>query len=131
MPLSASKSAGTWAAIFVMSPVILLTPAAPLVACRHDGDFVHFGKRLGHGANHIGHVGEQLVHHRGLVPSLVGFGFHVHGLGFGLALLEDDGGFSFTLRANGCSASLGFSGQTCLLGLGEILEYAAFRFRRP
>ena len=37
---------------------------------------------------------------RGLVVLLVGFGLHIHRLRFGIALLEDDLGFGFTLRAN-------------------------------
>ncbi len=55
----------------------------------------------GESPHDLRHIGDQLVDHRGLVVFLVGFGLHVHGLGFGLAFLEDDLGFGFALRADG------------------------------
>ena len=48
-----------------------------------------------------GMLRDQLVDDGGLVELLVGLGLHVHGLGFGFALLEDDLGFGFALRADG------------------------------
>ena len=88
-------------------------------------------QRLGHRAHHVGHVGEQLVHHRGLVPFLVRLGLHVHRLGFRLALLEDDGCFRFTLRADRGGAAFGFGRQAILLGGSHVLDALTFDLRRP
>src|SRR5947199_386326 len=44
---------------------------------------------------------EQLVDDRGLVVFLVGLGFHIHRLRFGLAFLEDDLGFGLALLPDG------------------------------
>src|SRR5439155_7917641 len=92
------------------------------VAGGHNGDLVHVGQRLGHGPHHFGHVGDELIHHCSLVPPLVRFGFHVHGLGFSLAFLEDDLGFSFTLHANGLSLAFSLGDLALLLGFRDVQD---------
>ena len=128
MPESVSNSAGTCAAILVMSPVILFMPGGIAVAGGNDGDLVDVGQRRGQRAHHFRHAGDQLVDDRRLVVFLVGLGLHVHGLGFGFALLEDDLGFGFALRADGGGVTFGFRDQALLLGLGQRLDALALDF---
>src|SRR5438045_1115377 len=97
----------------------LVHPRRVAVAGGNDGDFVHVGKRAGHGSDDLGHAGEQLVDDRRLVVLLVGFGFHVHGFGFGFTLLEDDFRFGFALSANRRRVTFGFGNQALLFGGGE------------
>ena len=108
MPESVSNSAGTCAAISVMSPVILCMPADCAVAGGDDRDLVDVGQRRGQRAHDFRHAGDQLVDDRRLVVFLVRLGLHVHRLGFGFALLEDDLGFGFALRADRGGAAFGF-----------------------
>src|ERR1035441_3772038 len=55
---------------------------------------------------HFRQTADQLVENGRLVELLVGFGFDVHRLGFGFALLEDDLGFRLALRADAGGAGL-------------------------
>ena len=93
-----------------------------VVAGGDDGDLVDLAERLGHGADDVGHVGDELVDDGGLRPLLVGFGFDVHGFGFGFALLEDDVGFGFALQPGGCGAAFGFHGDARLFGVGDVFD---------
>ena len=99
MPDSVSNSAGIWAAMLTMSPVILFMPAVvPLPV-----ETIVILSTLASGAASArtisGKAGDQFVDDGGLVVFLIRFGFHVHGPGFGFTFLEDDLGFGFTLRA--------------------------------
>ncbi len=89
---------------------------------------VHVGERRRQRADDFRHGGDQLVDDRSLVELLVGLGLHVHGAGFGVAFLEDDLGFGFTLRANGGGAAFGFDDGTVAFGLGHRLDAAALEF---
>src|SRR3984885_713099 len=93
-----------------------------VVAGGDDGNLVDLTKRLGHGTDYVSHVGDELVDDCGLRPLLIGFGFDVHGLGFGFSLLEDDAGLGFTLQTGGGSAALGFHGDAALFGIGDIFD---------
>ena len=79
-------------------------------------------------ADDFRHGGDQLVEDRGLIELLVGLRLHVHGARFGVALLEDDLGFGFTLRANGGGAAFGFDDGTVAFGFGERFDAAALEF---
>src|SRR5271168_2485998 len=98
------------------------------VAGGDDGDLVDLAERLGQGAHDVRHTGEEFVHDGGLVVFLESFGLDVHGLGFGFALLEDDFGFGFTLRANGGGAAFGFADEALTLGVGDGLDALALDF---
>src|SRR5208283_533862 len=92
------------------------------VASRDHSDLVHVRQRARQGLHDLGQSGYQFVYDRGLVVLLVGLGFHVHGASFGIALLEDDFGFGFALRANGAGAAFGFHHSALALRLGERLN---------
>src|SRR5271156_1991393 len=98
------------------------------VAGGDDGDLVDLAERLGQGAHDVRHTGEEFVHDGGLVVFLESFGLDVHGLGFRFALLEDDFGFGFTLRANGGGAAFGFADEALTLGVGDGLDALALDF---
>src|SRR5207247_1895193 len=59
---------------------------------------------------------------RGLRPFLIGLCLDVHRFGLGLALLEDDVGFGFTLQFGGGGAAFGLHGDAGLLGVGEVFD---------
>ena len=90
IPESASKSAGTCAAIFVMSPVILCTPAASPSPVETMVILSTLLQRRRERAHDLGQAGDQLVDDGGLVVLLERLGLDVHGPGFGVAFLEDD-----------------------------------------
>jgi len=94
MPESASKRAGICAAILAMSPVILFAPAAsPPVETIVIRSTFDSGSDIARTTS--GMFRDEAIDHRGLVPVLIGLGFHVHRFGFRLALLKDDRGFGF------------------------------------
>ena len=95
------------------------------VAGGDDGDLVHVGQRRGQRPDDLRHAGDQLVDDGRLVEFLVSLGLHVHGLGFGFALLEDDFGFGFALRADRRGVAFGFHDQALLLGFGQGLDALA------
>src|SRR5579862_6192165 len=100
------------------------------IAGRNDGDLVHVGQRRGQRPYHFGQARDELIDNRGLVVFLVSLGLHVHGLGFGLAFLEDDFGFRLALRADGGGLAVGFHGQLRFLGFGQCLDAFALHLRR-
>ena len=108
MPDSASNSAGTCAAIFGDVAGDLVHAGRIAVAGRDDRDLVDIRQRTGQRLHDLRQSGDQLVDDRGLVVLLEGLGLHVHGASFGVALLEDDLGFGFTLRADRAGAAFGF-----------------------
>src|SRR5208283_1721850 len=99
------------------------------IAGGNDGDFVHLAERFAEGADDFRQTGDELVHDGGLVVLLEGFGLNVHGAGLGVALLENDFGFGFTLCANRGSLALGFGNQALALGAGKRLDALALDFR--
>ena len=122
MPLSVSNNAGTCAAIFVMSPVILFIPAAsPLPV-----ETIVILSTLASGAARAFTIsGRPLISlstDRSLVVLLIGRGFYVHGFGLGFAFLEDDFGLGFSLSTNRRSAALSFRDQALLLGRSERFD---------
>jgi hypothetical protein len=92
------------------------------IAGGNDGDLVHFAERFAERADHFRKTGDEFVHDRGLVVFLIRLGFHVHGLSFGFALLEDDFRFRFTLRANRSSAAFGFGHEALTFGVSKRLD---------
>ena len=125
MPESVSNSAGICAAILVMSPVILFIPEAS----PSPVDTIVILSTLASGAASAltisGIPGNQLVDDGRLVVFLISLGLHVHRLGFGLALLEDDVGLGFTLRANRGRLAFSFCDQALFLGRGQRLNALA------
>jgi len=71
IPLSASNSAGTCPQSAFMSPVILVPRRQHRITRGHDRDVIHLAQAARPWrAPHLP-CGQQLVHHRGLVPFLV------------------------------------------------------------
>ena len=122
IPLSASNKAGTCAAILVMSPVILCTPAASSLPVETNVIPVHLGMTVPpwHVRHHISHVGEQFVHHRSLVPLLVSFSLHIHGLGLCFTLLPNNRRLRLTLCANCRRATFRLCCETRLFRVGQV-----------
>ncbi len=79
--------------------------------------------------HHFRQAGDQLVDHRRLVPFLISLRLHAHGLGFGLAFLQNDLGLGLALRADGGGVAFSFRRQPRLLGAGQRFDAAAFNFR--
>src|SRR5437660_4143604 len=100
MPVSVSNNAGTWAAILVMSPVILFNPAASPLPVETTVILSTFATGLANAPHYLRQAGEQLVNHCGLVVLLISLGFDVHGLGFRFTFLENDLGLCLALRTN-------------------------------
>ncbi len=130
MPDSDSNRAGNWAAILVISPVILCMPAVPDIACRDDGDLVDIGQRRSESADHFGQAGDEFIDHGGLVPFLIGFRFHVHRLCFGFTFAENDIGVGFTLHARGGGRAFGFNAQLFTGGCCQHFVCVGVRLRR-
>src|SRR5579863_3793715 len=79
--------------------------ARRIAAGRDNGDLVHVLQRCRERLHNLRHAGDQLVDDRRLVVFLISLGLHVHGLRFGLALLERNLGFRFALCPDGrCAA---------------------------
>src|SRR6516165_8353861 len=98
------------------------------IAGGNDGDLVDFAERLAEGTDHIRETGEELVDDGGLVVFLEGFRLDVHRTGLGVALLEDDFGFGFTLRADRGGLALGFGHEALTFGVGKRLYALALDF---
>src|SRR5437763_12188935 len=79
----------------------LVHPSNFAISGGDDRDLVDVRQRCGQCLYHFRHACEQLVDDRGLVVFLVGLGFHIHRLRFGLAFLEDDLGFGLALLPDG------------------------------
>ena len=122
MPESVSNSAGTCAAILVMSPVILFIPAASPLPVETIVILSTLASGLASARTTSGMPVMQLVDHGGLVVFLEGFGLHVHGFGLGFAFLEDDLGFGFALLADRRSVAFGFGHQALLFGVRQSLD---------
>src|SRR5258708_5780247 len=100
------------------------------VSSRDDGNLVDLRQRTGQRPHHLRHRSEQTVNHRRLVVFLISLGFHVHGLGFSFAFLEDNLGLSLALRAYRRSMPFRFRDQALLFGRSESFDPLPIDFRR-
>src|SRR6266436_5464154 len=107
----------------------LVSAGGIAIARGNDGHLVHLAERLAESAHHFRHSGDEFVGYGGLVVFLEGLRLYVHGLGFRLALLEDDFGFGFALRANRRGAAFGFGYRALTLGAGQRFDALALDFR--
>ena len=71
----------------------------------------------------------KLVYHCGLIVFLISLGFHVHGLGFRFAFLEDNLGFGFARRTRGSGAAISLKCQTLFFRFGQSLDALPLDFR--
>src|ERR1700730_6559832 len=106
----------------------LVSAGCIAIACGHDGDFVHLTEGLAECADNFRQGGYEFVHDRGLVVFLKSLCFDVHRARFGLALLEDDLGFGFTLSPDRRCAAFGFADHALAFGGGDGFNALTFDF---